>query len=361
MASIVLPLDPSSANEARRFIRQNSTLDSIRYTEADLLVTELVSNVIRHSGQSPEISVNVTTSDIGGMKVAVSHNFVGVSSFDPGIGHTLVNRIARSWGINKDDDTLTVWFTLRTPGATSSVSANASDEELFLALDENPDVSAELVKRHSDLATSIARRYRGKGIEDEDLDQVAQMALLKAIQRYDISVGSLRPFAAVTVSGEMKKMLRDKGWAIRVPRSLQERVLEVNQARADLTQRLGRSPEPFEIAREVNLELEEVQVAIEAGAAYTSGSIDMPSAETGLTLLDRMEDPGAADWTIEDRLAIDTAISRLPKREQQILHLRFNEDMTQSEIAEILDISQMHVSRLLSAAIEELKTDLHPQ
>jgi RNA polymerase sigma-B factor len=360
MPTIVLPLDPSSANQARKFVRQNSTLDSIRYTEADLLVTELVTNVLRHSSQSPEMVVEVSTSDIGGLRVAVNHHFVGATSFEPGIGFTLVNRIAPRWGTDQDDDALTVWFTLRTPGATA-VSADTSDDELFLALEENPDLSAELVRRHGDLATSIARRYRGKGIEDEDLEQVAQMALLKAIQRYDNSVGPLRPFAAVTISGEMKKLLRDKGWAIRVPRSLQERVLEVNRARADLTQRLGRAPEVSEIAREINLDLEEVQNALEAGKAYTSGSIDAPSPETGLTLIDRIEDPGDTDWSIEDRLAVGDAISQLPERQQQILRLRFNEDMTQSEIADILGISQMHVSRLITAATEELRLTLDPE
>lgn len=358
MPSIDLPVDPTSAVAARRFIRANSKLDSIRHTEADLLVTELVANVVRHSPDSPDFRVEITTSDLGGMRVSVSHTYTGTLSTQPGIGHTLVERIAQTWGIDQTEDTLDVWFTVRTPG-TTEVDAGIDDADLFQAMAENPEVSAELLRRHSDLASSIARRYRGKGIEDEDLQQVAQMALLRAIQRFDESAGSLRPYAAVTISGEMKKLLRDKGWSVRVPRSLQERVLEVSFVRSELTQRLGRTPEPSEIAAETNIDLDEVEAALEAGRAYTSGSIDMPSEETGLTLLDRMEDPVSADWSLEDRLTMADAIARLPRRQQQILHLRFNEDMTQSEIAEILEISQMHVSRLLSAATDSLRSQLN--
>jgi RNA polymerase sigma-B factor len=357
MPYVVLPVDPESAIKARRFVREHSTLDSIRHTEADLLVTELVANVVRHSPDSPEMSIDVSTSEVGGMKVSVSHPFDGELSEERGIGHTLVDRIARTWGIRHDGETLGVWFTVRTPG-TALVGEEIDDSELFRAMAENPDIASELVSRHSDLANSIARRYRGKGIEDEDLEQVAHMALLKAIQRFDESVGSLRPFAAVTISGEMKKLLRDKGWSVRVPRSVQELVLEVTYARADLTQRLGRAPDAAEIAREINVDVDQIGVALEASQAYTTGSLEMPSEETGLSLLDRMEDPTALDWNLEDRLTIADAIERLPERQQQILHLRFNEDMTQSEIAEILDISQMHVSRLLSAATDTLRADL---
>ena len=359
MASIALPVEPASALAARRFVRANSRLDSIRHTEADLLVTELVANVVRHSPGSDEFLVEVVSSDVGGMRVAVAHSYSGIPGTEAGIGHTLVERIARTWGIDHDGEVLEVWFTVRTPG-TAAVGDDIDDAELFQALAENPELSAELLRRHSDLASSIARRYRGKGIEDEDLEQVAQMALLKAIQRFDETAGALRPFAAVTISGEMKKLLRDKGWSVRVPRSLQERVLEVNYVRSELTQRLGRAPEPVEIAERIDLDLDEVQTALEAGKAYTSGSIDQPSPETGLTLLDRIEDPSDAIWSIEDRLAMGDAIARLPERQQQILHLRFNEDMTQSEIAEILGISQMHVSRLLLAATEELHLLLDP-
>ncbi len=359
MASIVLPVEPGSALAARRFVRANSRLDSIRHTEADLLVTELVANVVRHSPGSPELHVEVVSSEVSGMKVSVAHSFSGKLGTDVGVGHTLVEHIARTWGVDHDGEALKVWFTVRTPG-TTSVADDIDDAELFGAMAENPDLSAELLRRHSDLASSIARRYRGKGIEDEDLEQVAQMALLKAIQRFDETAGTLRPFAAVTISGEMKKLLRDKGWSVRVPRSLQERVLEVNYVRSELTQRLGRAPEPAEIAERIDLSLEDVNTALEAGKAYTSGSIDQPSPETGLTLLERIEDPSDAIWSIEDRLAMGDAIARLPKRQQQIVHLRFNEDMTQSEIAEILGISQMHVSRLLLTATEELRSLLDP-
>lgn len=360
MPTTTLATDPMSAVEARRFVRENAKLDSMRHTEADLLVTELVTNVIQHAPGCGRFTLSVETSRVNGVKVAVSHPFDGeITKSVPGLGHTIVERMSKNWGIEKDGDELTVWFVLRTPGVRSSLDGVA-DEELFLALGDDPDLSYELLQRHSDLASSIARRYRGKGIEDDDLEQVAHMALLKAIQRYDESAGTLRPYAAVTISGEMKKLLRDRGWAVRVPRALQEKVLEVNHARRELTQRLGRPPEIQEIAAEINTTAEEVSQALEAGMAYTSSSVDAPSPETGISLIDKMEDVEVGDLSVDDRLTIEDAINRLPSRQQHILHLRFNEDMTQSEIAEILDISQMHVSRLLRAATDSLKEHLAP-
>lgn len=358
MPSVNLPNKPESAVSARRFIRDNATLDSMRYTEADLLVSELVTNVIQHAAQTDEFELIVDDADIAGMRVTVSHPSAGpIDGAPPGIGFTLIDRMSRTWGNSFEGGQLNVWFTLRTPGV-KTVSPELDDSELFRLIAEDPSFSDELLRRHSDLASAIARRYRRKGIDDEDLEQVANMALLKAIQRFDESVGTLRPFAAVTISGELKKLLRDKGWAVRVPRSLQERALLVNRTATELTQALERSPTPEELAEKLDLTEAEVVEAIGASQAYSSNSMDRPSEDTGLTLLDRLESDDPGMLNLEERIAVEYAIAQLPHRQQHILHLRFNEDMTQSEIAEILDISQMHVSRLLSASIEELRQHL---
>lgn len=358
MPSISLPNKPESAVAARHFIRDNATLDSMRYTEADLLVSELVTNVIQHAPDTDSFDLVVDTQDVAGMRVTISHPFArSIDGVAPGIGFTLVERMSRTWGSSFDDGYLNVWFTLRTPGV-SAVSPEMDDNELFKLIAEDPAFSDELIRRHSDLASAIARRYRRKGIDDEDLEQVAHMALLKAIQRFDESVGTLRPFAAVTISGELKKLLRDKGWAVRVPRSLQERALLVNRTITEMTQALERPPIPDELARKLDISSEEVIEAMGASQAYSSSSIDRPSTETGLTLLDRLEEDDPGMLNLEDRIAIEDAIAQLPGRQRHILHLRFNEDMTQSEIAEILAISQMHVSRLLSSAVDELRKHL---
>lgn len=355
MASITLPAKPSSAIAARRFVRENATLDSMRYTESDLLVTEVVANVLEHAPECQEMDLQVEDVGVAGMKVTVSNrSTTGIVSHEGGMGTTILDRFSKSWGYDFDGRELHVWFLLRTPGA-NTITIETEDADLFAALPTDPEFSEELMRRHSDLASAIARRYRGKGVEDDDLEQVAHMALLKAIQRFDPSVGGLRPFAAVTISGELKKLLRDKGWSVRVPRSLQEQALEVNKARSVLTQRIGRPPEPEEIAEYLDVDTAAVVEALGAGKAYTSASMDMPSPETGITLLDRIEDPNASVLSVEDRLIIEDAISSLPERERHILHFRFNEDMTQSEIAEILGISQMHVSRLLAGAMDQLR------
>lgn len=356
-SSIDLPALPESAIEARRFLRESATLDSMRHAEADLLVTELIANVIRHSPDADELRVSLESTKPRDLVVTVSHDHPApLNDPEPGAGFTLLERLARSWGHTHDDGTLSVWFTVRTPG-TTTIPAEVVDDQLFAQMADDPAAySDELVRRHSDLAESISRRYRGKGVDEEDLRQVAHMALLKAIQRYDPSAGSIRPYAAATISGEMKKMLRDRGWSVRVPRSLQERSLEVAAAAREMTQSLGRPPETHELASKLNLSEDAIDEALQARLAYTSSSMDERMDDSGRRLLDRLE---ADDFTLsgaEDRLVVESAIARLPERKQRILQLRFYEDLTQADIAEAIGVSQMHVSRLLRSAIEELES-----
>jgi RNA polymerase sigma-B factor len=184
------------------------------------------------------------------------------------------------------------------------------------------------------------------------------MALLKAIQRYDPSIGTIRPYAAATISGELKRLLRDKGWSVRVPRSLQERSLAVSKTAEELAQRLNRPAEAAEIAAQLDLTEEEVMEAMDARQAYASSSIDKPTESTGVTLLERLEDDDVHLLLADDRVVVEEAIRELPERQQRILGLRFNEDLTQTEIAEELGISQMHVSRLLASALASLKKSI---
>lgn len=355
-AEITLPARPASAAQARAFLRSEATLDSMRHAEADLLVTELIGNVLQHSPDAEEVTVSVEQDRDRGLVVTVSHPHPEpMDQEEPGVGFLLVDRLSRNWGQTHENGRLSVWFVLRTPG-TTSVSADMSDEQLFELMDEDPAAySDELVRRHSDLAASITRRYRGKGVDEEDLSQVAHMALLKAIQRYDPSLGSIRPYAAATISGELKRLLRDRGWSVRVPRSLQERSLEVAKTSEQMAQELNRPPDPQEIAERIGATEEEVLEALDARQAYVSSSMDKPAESTGVTLHERLEDDDLRLLMADDRVVVQRAMQHLPERQQHILRLRFNDDMTQSEIAEEVGISQMHVSRLLSRALDTLK------
>lgn len=347
---------PESAAKAREFIRGNASLDSMRHAEADLLVTELIANAIQHSPDADKLTIRLERDRTQDLVVSVSHPHpTGLVNPVPGTGFMLLDRLARTWDHSFDGDTLSVWFAIRTPG-TTSIPEDVGDDELFELMPDDPAAySDELVRRHGDLAISIARRYRGKGVDEDDLFQVAQMALLKAIQRYDPSAGDIRPYAAATISGEMKKMLRDRGWSVRVPRSLQERSLEVAGTAEQMAQTLGRPPQVHELAEQLDMSEEEVNEAMRARRAYVSSSMDDRSDETGRSLLERLQDEDFALGNADDRVVVESAISQLPERKQKILHLRFNEDMTQADIAERVGISQMHVSRLLAASMEELR------
>lgn len=358
-STLTLPALPDSAARARAFLREKATLDSMRHAEADLLVTELIGNAIAHSPDAEQLVISVNQDRESGLIVSVEHPHP--SDIDPdetGVGFLLLERLSRSWGIEHDGANLIVWFKLRTPG-TTSIAPDVSDEELVLRMADDPAAySDELVRRHSDLVTSISRRYRGKGIDQDDLLQVANMALLKAIQRYDPEIGSIRPYAAATISGELKRLLRDRGWSVRVPRSLQERSLEVAKASEEMSQTLNRAPEPREIAEKLDMSEDEVLEALDARNAYVSSSMDKPAESTGLSLLERLEDDDVRLLMADDRIVVEQAMQMLPERQQRILELRFNEDMTQSEIADEIGISQMHVSRLLNRALDSLKESI---
>ncbi|MGH2730314.1 MAG: RNA polymerase sigma factor SigF [Actinomycetota bacterium] len=218
-----------------------------------------------------------------------------------------------------------------------------------------------LVEQHIGLVEFLARRFRSRGEPLEDLIQVGTIGLLKAIERFDLDRQvEFSTYATPTVVGELKRHFRDKGWAVRVPRPLQELHLELTKVVGQLGQELGRSPTVPEIADAINASEETVLEGLEIAQVYSLASIDAPidSEEGEATFADQI---GGADEDLENleyRASLAPEIAKLPERERRILYLRFFKAMTQSEIAERLGISQMHVSRLLNRTLVRLRQAL---
>ena len=216
-----------------------------------------------------------------------------------------------------------------------------------------------LVHLHLPLVEHCARRFRNRGEPFEDLVQVGTIGLLKSIDRFDLDRGvEFSTYATPTIIGEIKRYFRDKGWAIRVPRRLQELRMQIGSASAELTQRLGRSPTPRELAEQIGCSVEDILEGIESSNAYSTLSLDASddSEDGAATMLDAI---GVDDENLEHveiRESIKPLLDRLDAREKRILLLRFFKNMTQSQIAEEIGVSQMHVSRLLSRTLEQLRT-----
>ena len=249
------------------------------------------------------------------------------------------------------------------PGAPAFIASRSELQLLRMSHDGDLVAREELVHRFLPLARRLAGRYRHSGLSEDDLQQVASLGLIKAIDRYDPDAGPFVSYAVPTIVGELKRHFRDKGWGMRIPRSLQERFLKVNRAVEELSGRLGRSPTPMDIAHHMGIDLEEVIEALEASSAYSPVALDAPRPgddDGDRTLGDSLgaEDPHYEFVDIGQRLA--PAFSTLPGREQQILKLRFVDDLTQSEIAERIGVSQMHVSRLLRRALDKLNASAEP-
>jgi RNA polymerase sigma-B factor len=245
----------------------------------------------------------------------------------------------------------------------------AQREELrakFVAYAATRDVGLrdELVAAHLGLAEYLARRFANRGEPLDDLVQVASFGLLKAVDRFDPERGvEFSTYATHTIVGEIKRHFRDKGWAIRAPRRMQELYLRLGKVVGTLGQELGRSPTIAELAAEVAVSEEEVLEALEAGAAYRFASLDSPVGgdEEGQTLASRLGEDDTHFADAESRATLFPLLSQLPSREQRIIQLRFFEGLTQSEIAVRLGISQMHVSRLLARSVAQLRAAARPE
>jgi RNA polymerase sigma-B factor len=220
----------------------------------------------------------------------------------------------------------------------------------------DPAARERLVELHRPLAEYLARRFYGRGEPLEDLTQVASIGLLKAIDRFDPERGvKFTTYATATIVGELKRHFRDKGWALRVPRRLQEAGLKVGRTVTMMYQELGRAPNVSEIAERTGLSQEEVVEAMDTAHAYNTTSLDAPTDEEGTTSLQRVGREDESFELLESWTAVAPALRRLPERERRILYLRFFRGLTQTQIAQDLGISQMHVSRLLSRTLRELR------
>ena len=220
-----------------------------------------------------------------------------------------------------------------------------------------------LVHLHLPLVEHCARRFRNRGEPFDDLLQVGTIGLLKSIDRFDPHRGvEFSTYATPTIIGEIKRYFRDKGWAIRVPRRLQEMRMMIATATSELSQSLGRSPTPREIAERIGVTVDDVMEGIESSNAYSTLSLDAGgdgSDEGGPSMLDAIGEDDAALEHVEIRESIKPLLEQLPAREKQILLLRFFRGMTQSQIAAEIGVSQMHVSRLLNRTLEQLRESLH--
>lgn len=226
---------------------------------------------------------------------------------------------------------------------------------------EGTEARDALVQSHMGLAIHLARRFTGRGESLEDLTQVGYLALVKAADRFDESRGvEFASFATPTVLGEIKRHFRDKGWAVRVPRQLQELRIALAKAVEDLTHELHRAPTVSELAERVSASEDEVIQGLECGRAYSAQSID-PLVDPGdgsghIAALVGSVDP--AFDRVEDRHALKPLMAQLPVRERRLLEMRFFQNMTQTEIADELGVSQMHVSRLLTRTLGQLRGQL---
>ena len=239
-----------------------------------------------------------------------------------------------------------------------------SDKILLRRYHEHGDLQAreQLIEQYMSLVRSLARRYSYRGEQLDDLVQIGSIGLIKAIDRFDLSRGvELTTYATPNIIGEIKRHFRDRGWSVRVPRGLQELNVQLSKLIEQLTVQLGRSPTIPELAKAASVEEEEVLEALESGRAYSSLSLSSGTSGDGEEDLDPLESIGTEEHQYEvseDRAVLAPGFKVLDERERRILHLRFFEGLTQSQIAQQVGISQMHVSRLIRRALEKIREEI---
>ncbi len=241
----------------------------------------------------------------------------------------------------------------------------SADREMFeqLAALEAGTIEHErlrnvLIERHLPLVTFMARKFADRGEPLDDLIQVGTIGLIKAIDRFEISKGfEFSTFATPTIVGEIKRHFRDKTWAVKVPRRLQELGASVTKATTELTHKLDRSPTPKEIAKHLGISVDAVAEALESNAAYSTISLDITS-DTSTSISESFGSLDEALEGVEYRESLKPLLAELDDREKKILQMRFFENMSQSQIASELNISQMHVSRILTKVLNHLREGL---
>jgi len=250
------------------------------------------------------------------------------------------------------------------PGAGERL---AGDRELWRKFvnDRDPAIREELVRRNMPFAKRLALRYRGASESFDDLLQVANLGLLNAIDRFDPERGiPFTAFASPTILGELKRHFRDRVWTVRVPRGLHDRMAEVDKAITELTKELQRSPSVAEIAARLEIEQTDVLEVLEANHNRRPLSLDRPAGS------EDSDEAAPAEWVggkddgfelVEGRIALDSALPFLDERERLVLRLRFADDMTQSQIADRIGHSQMHVSRILRRALARIREQIEEE
>jgi RNA polymerase sigma-B factor len=224
-----------------------------------------------------------------------------------------------------------------------------------LARTHDPRLRDEIIESHLGLAHQLARRFSNRGEPHEDLVQVASMALVKAVDRFDPDRGvRFSTFAVKSIVGELKRHFRDKGWAVRAPRRIQELYLELGHDIDRLTQELGRAPNVAELAEASRTTEHAVLEALEAGRGYRSSSLDAPDQD-GQPFVEMFGSEDSEFGNIDNRSVLMVALSELSERDQRVLRMRFVDGLTQSDIASRLGVSQMQISRLLASSIQRLR------
>ncbi len=239
-----------------------------------------------------------------------------------------------------------------------------NDKVLLRRYHEQGDLQAreQLIEQYMSLVRSLARRYSYRGEQLDDLVQIGAIGLIKAIDRFDLNRGvELTTYATPNIIGEIKRHFRDRGWSVRVPRGLQELNVQLSKLVEQLTVQLGRSPTIPELAKAAGVEEEEVLEALESGRAYSSLSLSQGAGQEDGEELDPLESLGEVEHQYEvseDRAVLAPGFRALDERERRILHLRFFEGLTQSQIAQQVGISQMHVSRLIRRSLEKIREEI---
>jgi RNA polymerase sigma-B factor len=239
-----------------------------------------------------------------------------------------------------------------------------NDKALLRRYHEHGDLQAreQLIEQYMSLVRSLARRYAYRGEQFDDLVQIGAIGLIKAIDRFDINRGvELTTYATPNIIGEIKRHFRDRSWAVRVPRGLQELNVQLSKLIEQLTVQLARSPTVPELAKAAGVEEEAVLEALESGRAYSSLSLSQGAGSEDGDEIDPLESLGEIEHEYEvseDRAVLAPGFRVLEPRERTILHLRFFEGLTQSQIAQQVGISQMHVSRLIRRALEKIRAEI---
>jgi RNA polymerase sigma-B factor len=249
------------------------------------------------------------------------------------------------------------------PSSDQRIVRAQEDRRLLVRYHREGDPAAreQLVERFLPLARQLARRYQRGGEQLDDLVQVASLGLLKAVDRFDPErETAFSSFAVPTILGELKRHFRDKGWSVRVPRDLQEMAVKVDRVADEMSRELGRAPTPGEIGERIGASQEQVLEAREASGAYRAVSLDRPRTDDDDESDSYADAVGADDpgfRLAEDAATVERLMSVLSEREREVLRLRFEEDLTQSEIGQRVGVSQMHVSRLIRQSIARLREE----